>query len=131
MQMELENITKGKSLYEQFSEVFDQLSVYHPNVVEMAKHFSDAPSMERALCYGPSVVMKWAKRGNGISKEAERRAEQWLANMIKHEEAPQQDQAPAHKAEESVMLVVTCSSREIAEKCERLLSVLSCEVVEI
>jgi len=129
MQMQIENNIKGKSLYEQFSEVFDQLAVYHPHVVEMTKHFSEAQAMERALCYGPSVVMKWAKRGNGISKEAERRAEQWLANMAKQAEDPAPSSAP--KVDESVMLVVTCSSREVAEKCERLLSVMSCEVVEI
>lgn len=128
MRMEFEAVADHKSLYEQFKTSFDKLGVYHPNVAEMAKHFPDAQSMERALCYGPSVISKWVKNSNGISKEAERRAGQWLENM--HgvtEESP----AEEVKKDDGVMLIVTCPTREIAEKCQRLLSVLSCEVAEV
>ena len=116
-----------QTIYEQNKEDWAAIGVYWPRLAEMACYFTDNPKMERALGYGPSVIVKWLAKRGGVSKEAERRADTWLNNYGAGAE-PQQVVEPA--AQPSSMFLVICPAGTEA-KVGRVLSMLGCEVTDV
>ena len=116
-----------QTIYEQNKEDWAAIGVYWPRLAEMAGYFTDKPKMERALGYGPSVIVKWVSKRGGVSKEAERRADTWLNNYGADAES-QQVVEPA--ARPSSMLLVICPAGTEA-KVGRVLSMLGCEVTDV
>ena len=99
--------------------------MYRPAIAEMAKHFDSTSLMEDALCYGPSVIIKWVRKRGGVSLEAERRAQKWLDARI----APKPVIEPA-VVHGGTMLIVACPEHMVS-KAIKLLAVLGCEATEV
>jgi hypothetical protein len=117
---------KMQTLYDQYKPAWDRLSAARPNLARMAREFSDKREMERALGYGPSVIVKWLSGGNTPSRESEFRAESWLSEYLPARPAlPSAATATAGK-----VLLVACFDA-IATKVERILAMLGCDVTEV
>jgi hypothetical protein len=108
-----------QSLYEQYKPAWDRIARTRPSLTRMAMHVASKAEMEHALEYGSSVVVKWLSGDNNPSREAEFRAEKWLAELA--------SPAPKPAADDTLLLVV-CPTPEIAAKARRLLAVIGCEV---
>jgi len=115
------------NLYADNKEAWDAIAVYRPAIAEMAKHFDSPSLMEDALCYGPSVIIKWVRKRGGVSLEAERRAQKWLDTR----HAPRKAIEPAPDvAHGGTMLIVACPDHMVS-KAIKLLAVLGCEATEV
>lgn len=113
------------NVYADNKEAWDAIAMYRPALAEMAKHFDSMTLMETALCYGPSVIIKWVRKRGGVSLEAERRAKKWLDARL----APKPAVEPA-VVHGGTMLVVACPDQMVS-KAIKLLAVLGCEATEI
>ena len=113
------------NVYADNKEAWDAIAMYRPALAEMAKHFDSITLMETALCYGPSVIIKWVRKRGGVSLEAERRAKKWLDTRIAPKVAP--EPATVHGG----TMLVLASPDQMLSKATKLLAVLGCEATEI
>lgn len=113
------------NVYADNKDAWDAIAMYRPAIAEVAKHFDSITLMETALCYGPSVIIKWVRKRGGVSLEAERRAQKWLDART----APKPVDAPPI-VNGGTMLVVACPNQMVS-KAIKLLAVLGCEATEI
>lgn len=92
-------------------------------IAEVAKHFTLAADMDRALGFR-NATARW-HRGEGIpSADSIRRAAAWLQA---HKKAAPQEPKTEVQGE---VLLVACPPG-MAEKAKRVLAILGCEVTEV
>lgn len=119
-----------QTLYEKNTVDWAAIGVYWPRLAEMACYFTDRPSMERALGYGPSVISKWVAKRGGISREAERRADVWLDNYGTAAEPKRALETPYPAAGTASMFLIVCPAGSEA-KVQRVLALMGCEVTDV
>ena len=111
----------SSTLYEADQAAWDTIALSRPNIALMARRFYTTQSMEAALGYGPSVIVKWVKKGGGVSMDADRRARAWLDQA-----KPVLKEKPAETT--ATMLLVVAPD---PAKVTKVLQLLGCEVTEI
>ena len=115
------------TLYEADQAAWDTIALSRPNIALMARRFYTTQTMERALGYGPSVIVKWVKKGGGVSMDADRRARAWLDQAKPNPTYTHVTTASQATPTATMLLVVAPDPAKVT----KVLQLLGCDVTEI